>query len=122
MPGSRPMAFPAADPLPFWRAGPVKEAIQAFVARVCTEGSPEWGPETERIAVVDNDGTLWPEQPVPFQAAFAFDELRRCIVSQPALAADPLVPAAAAGDLAAPLAGAHIVDMRRDWRVVFAAE
>jgi len=122
LPGPHPMAFPAADPLPFWRAGPVKEAIQAFVACVCTEGLPEWGPETERIAVVDNDGTLWPEQPVPFQAAFALDERRCRIVSQPALAADPLVQAALAGDLAAPLAGAHIVDMRRDWRVVFAAE
>jgi phosphoglycolate phosphatase-like HAD superfamily hydrolase len=105
--GFRTMAFAAADPLPSWREGSAKAALLAFVERVCAEGSPEWVPEAERIAVVDNDGTLWPEQPVPFQAAFAFAELQRLLDSRPALAEDPMVQAALAGDLAPLLAGEH---------------
>jgi phosphoglycolate phosphatase-like HAD superfamily hydrolase len=97
----------AADPLPSWRPGAVKEALQSFVKAVTTEGSAAFVPEPERVAVFDNDGTLWPEQPMPFQAAFAFDELRSVLQSQPALAADPMVQAALAGDIAALLAGEH---------------
>ena len=71
----------AADPLPSWREGPSKAAILAFVAQVSQEGSPDFIPLAERIAVVDNDGTLWPEHPLPFQAAFAIDELQRTLLS-----------------------------------------
>ncbi len=59
------------DPLPSWNDGAAKAAIVAFVARV-TEG-PDAVPESERIAVFDNDGTLWAEQPVYVQLAFALD-------------------------------------------------
>jgi hypothetical protein len=97
----------AADPLPSWREGPAKAAILAFVAKVSQEGSPDFIPLAERIAVVDNDGTLWPEQPVPFQAAFAIDELQRKLLSEPGLADDPMVRAALAGDLATLMAGEH---------------
>jgi phosphoglycolate phosphatase-like HAD superfamily hydrolase len=62
-------------------------------------------PETERVAVFDNDGTLWTEAPVPFQAAFVFDELKRRAPTEPALAADPVVQAALKGDVATLLAG-----------------
>ena len=64
-------------------------------------------PPAERIAVFDNDGTLWPEAPVPFQAAFVFDELKRRSPSEPKLASDPMVKAALAGDVAKLLAGPH---------------
>ena len=57
------------------------------------------------IAVFDNDGTLWTEAPVPFQAAFVFDELKRRAPNEPALAADPMVQAALKGDVATLLAG-----------------
>ncbi|MFN9622603.1 MAG: HAD family hydrolase [Cyanobacteriota bacterium] len=107
------MALTSADPLPSWREGPAKAAFLAFVARVCAEGSADWVPEAERIAVVDNDGTLWPEHPLPFQAAFAFDELQRRIVSQPSLAEEPMVRAALAGDLATLLAGDHFEGLLR---------
>jgi phosphoserine phosphatase len=83
------------------------------VARVCAEGSADWVPEAERLAVVDNDGTLWPEHPVPIQAAFAVDDLQRRIVSQPGLAEDPMVRAALAGDLATLLAGDHFEGLLR---------
>jgi len=55
-------------------------------------------PTAERIAVFDNDGTLWPEQPITFQAAFALDDLRRKLPADPKLAAHPMVQAALAGD------------------------
>ena len=75
--------------------------------RVTTAGSPDFVPAAERIAVFDNDGTLWPEAPVPFQLAFVLDELRRRIPDEPTLAADPMVRAALAGDVAALIAGPH---------------
>jgi len=59
-----------ADPLPSWNEGAAKTAIVAFVERVTTEGTPDFVPVSQRIAVFDNDGTLWPEQPVPAQIAF----------------------------------------------------
>jgi phosphoglycolate phosphatase-like HAD superfamily hydrolase len=91
----------------------VKEALLAFVASVTSEGSPAFVPEPERVAVFDNDGTLWPEQPLPFQAAFAFDELKGALQRQPALAEDPMVQAALAGDLPALMAGEHVEGLLR---------
>jgi hypothetical protein len=61
----------------------------------------------ERIAVFDNDGTLWPENPMPFQMAYAVDEVKRLVAEQPALADDPMVKALMTGDLATLLAGPH---------------
>lgn len=64
------VASAPADPLPSWNEGATKAAIIAFVERVATEGSSNFVPAEERIAVFDNDGTLWVEQPVPAQVAF----------------------------------------------------
>src|SRR5690606_8981478 len=58
------------DPLPSWVDGPAKRAILDFVGRVSDEGGPVFVPVGERLAVFDNDGTLWCEQPVYVQAAF----------------------------------------------------
>ena len=107
------MTAGGADPLPSWRPGTVKEALLAFVASVSSEGSAAFVPEPERVAVFDNDGTLWPEQPLPFQAAFAFDELKGALLRQPALAEDPMVQAALAGDLPALMAGEHVEGLLR---------
>jgi phosphoserine phosphatase/2'-5' RNA ligase len=95
------------DPLPSWNDGPARQGILAFIAKVTQEGSPDFLPPAERIAVYDNDGTLWPEHPLPFQAAFAIDELNRRLLIEPELAADPMVQAALAGDLAKLLEGEH---------------
>jgi phosphoserine phosphatase len=65
-----------ADPLPSWNDGSAKSAIVAFVAGVTKAGGPEFVPPAERIAVFDNDGTLWPENPMPFELAFVIDEVR----------------------------------------------
>ena len=96
---------PLADPLPSWRDGAAKRAILDFVRRVSTPDSPDEVPEAERVAVFDNDGTLWPEYPVPFQAAFAMDRLRDRVAAEPALADDAAVKALFAGDLPSLLAG-----------------
>jgi phosphoglycolate phosphatase-like HAD superfamily hydrolase len=96
-----------ADPLPSWNGGAAKQAILAFIAKVTNPESADFVPLAERIAVFDNDGCLWPENPLPFQVAFAIDELKRRLVSEPKLAEEPMVQAAIAGDFAKLLAGEH---------------
>ena len=78
-------AAPAAadDPLPSWNDGAAKQAIETFVARVTTDGGAEFVPPNERIAVFDNDGTLWSEQPLYFQLAFALDRVRELAPEHP---------------------------------------
>src|SRR6476620_2217295 len=66
----------AADPLPYWNEGAAKRAILSFVAAVTTPGSPDFVPPADRIATFDNDGTLWPEQPMYTQLAFALDRVK----------------------------------------------
>ncbi|MCA3573435.1 MAG: haloacid dehalogenase-like hydrolase [Aestuariivirga sp.] len=97
----------AQDPLPSWNEGAAKTAIVSFVERVTKDGSPDFVPVAERIAVFDNDGTLWPENPVPFQLAFAIDEVNRMVAETPALKDDPMVAALLAGDYGKLLEGPH---------------
>ncbi|MEA1950180.1 MAG: HAD family hydrolase [Planctomycetota bacterium] len=73
----------AADPLPSWNNGPVKEAIVSFVKRVATKDSPDYVPPAERIATFDNDGTLWSEKPVYFQLMFAIDRVKQIAPQHP---------------------------------------
>ena len=62
-----------ADALPGWRETPAKRAVMEFVHAVTAPGSPDFVAEPDRIAVFDNDGTLWTEQPLYAQLAFALD-------------------------------------------------
>ena len=106
----------AADPLPSWNSGPAKQAILDFVAKVTDPDSKGFVPASERLAVFDNDGTLWPENPMPFQLSFALDELKRRLPDEPAWKDDPMVQAALAGDLPTLLADHykglfHIIDL-----------
>ena len=64
------------DPLPSWNDGKAKQSIIAFVVQVTKAGSPEFVPPAERIAVFDNDGTLWAEQPMYTQLLFALDRVK----------------------------------------------
>src|SRR4051812_32680241 len=61
------------DRLPSWNDTTPKKAIVSFVERVTTQGTADFVPAAERIATFDNDGTLWAEQPIYFQVAFALD-------------------------------------------------
>ncbi|WP_457581122.1 HAD family hydrolase [Ensifer canadensis] len=62
--------------LPSWNDGEAKSAIIDFVTRVTTEGGPDYVAEVDRIAVFDNDGTLWTEQPMYFQGMFINDRIK----------------------------------------------
>ena len=76
-------SFGQTDPLPSWNDGPVKRAILDFVARTTTAGSADFVPVLERIATFDNDGTLWTEQPIYFQVAFAMDRVKALAPQHP---------------------------------------
>ena len=71
-------AMARADPLSSWNDGSAKAAITDFVARVTAAGGPDFVPPDQRIAVFDNDGTLWAEQPAYFQLLFALDRVIGC--------------------------------------------
>jgi hypothetical protein len=73
----------AEDPLPSWNDGAAKQRILAFIEKAAKEGGPEFVPKTERIAVFDNDGTLWAEQPVYFQVQFALDGVKALAPKHP---------------------------------------
>ena len=89
----------AADPLPSWRDSPRRRALLDFVAAVTTEGGPDFVPPADRIAVFDNDGTLWVEQPGPTQLFFLLDRIRALAPQNPGWQQDPLFRAAIAGDM-----------------------
>jgi len=71
------------DPLPSWNEGASKSALLAFVAATTDEGSPDFVPAADRIAVFDNDGTLWCERPVYVQAVFVRDRVRALVADHP---------------------------------------
>lgn len=73
----------AADAMPSWNDGASRRAIVAFVEKVTAQGSPDFVPVAERIAVFDNDGTLWAEKPLPFEAYFANDRIRALAPQHP---------------------------------------
>jgi phosphoglycolate phosphatase-like HAD superfamily hydrolase len=95
----------AADPLPSWNEGTTKEAIVAFVEKVTSEGSPDFVPPAERIAVFDNDGTLWAEQPLYFQAFYIFDRIKALAPQHPEWATEEPFASVLKGDLKGALAG-----------------
>jgi phosphoglycolate phosphatase-like HAD superfamily hydrolase len=73
----------AADPLSSWNDTASKKAIVAFVQGTTTAGSPDFVPVPERIAVFDNDGTLWAEQPMYVQAFFMIDRVKALAPQHP---------------------------------------
>jgi phosphoglycolate phosphatase-like HAD superfamily hydrolase len=72
-----------AQVLPSWNDGPAKQSILAFVTKVTTPSNPDFVPPAERIAVFDNDGALWAEQPMYFQLAFAIDRVKALAPEHP---------------------------------------
>jgi len=83
----------SADPLPSWVKGEAKKSIVSFVDRVTDSSGKDFVPEAERIAVFDNDGTLWCETPLPPQAFYAFDEVARLLPEHPEWKDEPAVQA-----------------------------
>lgn len=77
-----------------------KQRIMSWVKAVTDTSSPRFIPEVDRIAVFDNDGTLWPEQPVPNQAVFAIDNLKAMAPTHPEFSKDPVLRGVIYGDMA----------------------
>jgi phosphoglycolate phosphatase-like HAD superfamily hydrolase len=90
-----------ADPLPSWADGAAKERITAFVDAVTDPENPDYVPGPDRIAVFDNDGTLWAEQPAYFQVIFALDRLAAMAEDVPSILTTDALKSAAAGDFEA---------------------
>jgi phosphoserine phosphatase len=91
----------AQDALPSWNDGASKSAIVEFVARITRQGSPDFVAPAERIATFDNDGTLWSEQPVPVQLAFALDRVKALAPQHPEWKDKQPFKAALEGDMKA---------------------
>jgi phosphoglycolate phosphatase-like HAD superfamily hydrolase len=95
----------AADPLPSWNDTSPKQAIIAFVEKVTKEGSAHFVPVPQRIAVFDNDGTLWAEQPMYFQAFFIFDRIKALAPQHPEWKDEEPFASVLKGDVKSALAG-----------------
>jgi phosphoglycolate phosphatase-like HAD superfamily hydrolase len=95
----------SSDPLPSWNEGSTKQSVLDFVYGVTTAGGPHFVKPEERIAVFDNDGTLWSEQPFYFQVAFAFDRIKAMAPEHPEWKDNPLYAAAIGGDMKTVAAG-----------------
>ena len=74
---------PPPPPLPSWNDGTTRQQILDFVAAVTDPSSPDFVPESERIATFDNDGTLWSEQPMYVQVMFMVDRVRALAPENP---------------------------------------
>lgn len=96
---------PKIQALPSWNEGASKQNIMDFVAAVTDASDGRFVPEAERIAVFDNDGNLWSEQPMYFQLAFALDRLRALAPDHPEWQQEQPFKAALEGDLEAVMAG-----------------
>jgi phosphoglycolate phosphatase-like HAD superfamily hydrolase len=92
------------DLLPSWNDGVAKRAILDFVANVTTLNSPSFVPPSDRIAVFDNDGTLWVEQPLYVQAFFVFDRVRQLAPQHPEWQTQEPFASVLKGDLKSALA------------------
>ena len=93
------------DALSSWNDGPARQSIVTFVDKVTREGSPDFVPTAQRIAVFDNDGTLWAEQPMYFQLFFALDRVKALAPHHPEWKDKEPFASVLKGDVKAALAG-----------------
>jgi phosphoserine phosphatase len=87
------------DPLPSWNDSRSRTAILDFVARVTKEGGSDFVPVDDRIAVFDNEGTLWSEQPAYFQFFFALARIKQLYPGHPEWENRQPFAAAISGDM-----------------------
>jgi len=98
-------AMTVDDPLPSWNDCSSKKSIVEFVKKVTTKCGPDFVPPAERIAVFDNDGTLWSEQPMYFQLFFALDRVKELAPQHPEWQEKQPFKAVLEGDMKAVMAG-----------------
>ncbi len=95
----------AKDPMPSWNDAAAKKTIVSFVEKTTAKDSADFVPAAERIAVFDNDGTLWSEQPMYFQAIFIFDRIKELAPQHPEWISKEPFASVLKGDVNAALAG-----------------
>jgi phosphoserine phosphatase len=95
----------AADPLPSWSDGTARQRVLDFVTRVTDPAGASFVPPAERIAVFDNDGTLWSEQPAYFQLLFALDRVKALAPQHPEWKTEEPFASLLEGDVKGALAG-----------------
>ncbi len=100
-----PSPEPGACQLPSWNDGAAKTSIIAFVTRVTKEGGPDFVQPAGRIAVFDNDGTLWAEQPMYFQFLFMLDRVKALAPQHPEWKTQEPFASILRGDVRSALAG-----------------
>lgn len=88
-----------SDPLPSWNEGQTKKTIISFVETVTNESNPDYIKPADRIAVFDNDGTLWSEQPYYFQLQFALDRVKTLAPEHPEWKKNPVLQAVINDDI-----------------------
>ncbi len=88
-----------ADPLPSWNTGSAKDRIIAFVETVTDPLSTDYVTPSDRVAVFDNDGTLWAEKPLYFQFLYALDRLKEKAAADPSILSTDVLRAAVDGDI-----------------------
>jgi hypothetical protein len=98
LPAAKAFSQQTPDPLPSWREGESKRAILDFIHATTTVGTADYVTPADRLALFDNDGTLWPEQPIYTEVAFAMERLRILAADHPEWADHQLFRAAMAGD------------------------
>jgi hypothetical protein len=96
-----PVLANGSDPLPSWREGPARQRMLDFVAASVAEGGPGYIAPEDRVAVFDNDGTLWCEQPAYFQLIFGLDRVRAMAPGHPEWKDQEPYKSALAGDIGA---------------------
>ncbi|WP_269540591.1 HAD family hydrolase [Cerasicoccus fimbriatus] len=94
-----------SDPLPSWNETDAKRSIIEFVEKTTDANSPAYVPPSSRIAVFDNDGTLWSEQPMYFQLFFIFDRVKKLAPQHPEWQTKEPFASVLKGDYANALAG-----------------
>jgi phosphoglycolate phosphatase-like HAD superfamily hydrolase len=95
----------STEMLPSWNEGATKNAIIDFVNKTTNEGSVDFIPVADRIACFDNDGTLWTEQPMYFQLAFALDQIKVLASQHPEWKTKQPFKAVLEGDIKTIMAG-----------------
>ena len=99
------LAQASPDVLPSWNDTAARNAIVEFVERVSTPGSKDFVAPAERIAAIDNDGTLWSEQPAYFQLLYIIDRIKQLAPEHPEWKENEPFASILRGDLKGALAG-----------------
>ncbi|MEO1202409.1 MAG: HAD family hydrolase [Pseudomonadota bacterium] len=107
------LAHAETNPLPSWSDTAPRKAIIDFVEHVTEPSSFDFVPLPERVAVFDNDGTLWAEQPLYFQALYIFDRIEELAPGHPEWEDTEPFASVLKGDYAGALSGGEkaIIEM-----------